>query len=89
MIATGRVALTLLIASLKGEQPINIQSVVTGKDDASIIAEAERGEDSAKQAYEDALQAPLFTQTLALVREQSMKVHDAHDRVRALDKVAR
>jgi uncharacterized protein (TIGR02284 family) len=67
---------------------INIKSVVTGKDDAAIIAEAERGEDSAKNAYEDALRAPLFTQTLALVREQSMKVHDAHDRVRALDKVA-
>jgi uncharacterized protein (TIGR02284 family) len=67
---------------------MNIKSIVTGKDDAAIIAEAERGEDSAKKAYEEALRAPLFTQTLALVREQSMKVHDAHDRVRALDKVA-
>jgi uncharacterized protein (TIGR02284 family) len=65
---------------------INITSVVSGKDDGSIIAEAERGEDAAKRAYEDALRAPLAAQTLALVREQSMKIHDAHDRVRSLEK---
>jgi uncharacterized protein (TIGR02284 family) len=67
---------------------INIKSVVTGKDDASIIAEAERGEDSAKKMYEQALTEPLLPQTLALVREQSMKIHDAHDRVRALEKAS-
>lgn len=66
---------------------IDIKSVVTGKDDNAIIAEAERGEDSAKKMYEEALTSPLFTQTLALVREQSMKVHDAHDRVRSLERV--
>jgi len=65
---------------------ISIKSVVTGKDDAAIMAEAERGEDSAKKMYEEALKEPLPLQTLALVREQSMKVHDAHDRVRALEK---
>jgi uncharacterized protein (TIGR02284 family) len=65
---------------------INIKSVVTGRDDGSIIAEAERGEDSAKKMYEEALREPLAPQTLALVREQSMKVHDAHDRVRALER---
>jgi uncharacterized protein (TIGR02284 family) len=62
--------------------------VVTGKNDASIIAEAERGEDSAKKMYEDALLEALPTQTLALVREQSMKIHDAHDRVRAIERTA-
>lgn len=65
---------------------INIKSVVTGKDEGSIIAEAERGEDSAKAAYEKALAEALPPQTLALVREQSMKIHDAHDRVRALER---
>jgi uncharacterized protein (TIGR02284 family) len=65
---------------------INITSIVSGKDDGSIIAEAERGEDAAKRAYEEALRAPLAAQTLALVREQSMKIHDAHDRVRSLEK---
>jgi uncharacterized protein (TIGR02284 family) len=65
---------------------MNIKSAVSGNDDQSIIAEAERGEDSAKKMYEQALDQPLPPQTLALVREQSMKVHDAHDRVRALEK---
>jgi uncharacterized protein (TIGR02284 family) len=65
---------------------INIKATVTGADENAVIAEAERGEDSAKKMYEEALQHPLFTQTLALVREQSMKVHDAHDRVRGLEK---
>ena len=65
---------------------INIKSVVTGKDDGSIIAEAERGEDAAKADYDEALHAPLSAQTLALVREQSMKIHDAHDRVRSLER---
>jgi len=65
---------------------INIKSVVTGKDDGSIIAEAERGEDSAKKMYEEALREPLPLQTLALVREQSIKVYDTHDRVRSLEK---
>ena len=58
----------------------------TTKEDNAFIGEAERGEDAAKKMYEEALQQPLFTQTLALVREQSMKVHDAHDRVRSLEK---
>jgi uncharacterized protein (TIGR02284 family) len=64
---------------------INIKSAVTGKDEASIIAEAERGEDSAKQMYEEALKEPLPASTLAILREQSAKVHAAHDRVRALE----
>ena len=65
---------------------MNIKSVVTGKDDAAIIAEAERGEDSAKGVYEEAMKGPLPVQTLALLREQSSKVHSAHDRVRSLER---
>lgn len=65
---------------------INIKSVVTGKDDGSIVAEAERGEDSAKRMYEAAFKEALPVQTAALVREQSLKVHHTHDRVRSLEK---
>ena len=64
---------------------INIKSVVTGKDDGSIIAEAERGEDSAKKPTKKRCARRSAAQTLALVREQSMKIHDAHDRVRSLE----
>ena len=65
---------------------INIKSVVTGRDDGSIIAEAERGEDAAKKAYDEALKAGLLGTTLALVQQQAARVHAAHDRVRALEK---
>ena len=65
---------------------INIKSVVTGKDDASIIAEAERGEDAAKRAYDDALRAELPGTALTLVQQQRARVQATHDRVRALEK---
>ena len=65
---------------------INIKSVVTGKDDASIIAEAERGEDAAKKAYDDALRAELSGTAQTLVQQQRAHVHGTHDHVRALEK---
>lgn len=66
---------------------INIKSAVTGKDDSSIIAEAERGEDVAKEAYENALKEQLPDMTRALVQRQSTLVRAAHDRVRALEQI--
>jgi uncharacterized protein (TIGR02284 family) len=65
---------------------MNIKSVVTGKNDASIIAEAERGEDVAKKAFEAALREPFPATTQSLVRQLSARVHEAHDRVRSLEK---
>ena len=64
---------------------LDIKSVVTGKDDHAIIAEAERGEDVAKAAYENALkEASLDTSTGSIVQQQSTKVRAAHDAVRDL-----
>jgi uncharacterized protein (TIGR02284 family) len=65
---------------------INIKSAVTGKDDSSIIAEAERGEDVAKSAYEAAMKEPLPLQTQTLVQRQAGQVREAHDRVRAMER---
>jgi uncharacterized protein (TIGR02284 family) len=64
---------------------MNIKSAVTG-DDLSIIAEAERGEDIAVKAYEEALGSGLPPTTLAVVRQQATRVRAAHDRVRDLEK---
>jgi uncharacterized protein (TIGR02284 family) len=64
---------------------INIKSLVTGKDEGAIIAECERGEDSALRNYEEALRQPLDPQTMDLVRQQHLRVKEAHDRVRALE----
>ncbi len=67
---------------------INIKSVVTGKDDKQIIAEAERGEDVAKAAYESALKESLPGQVKALVERQATAVRATHDHVRSLEKTA-
>jgi uncharacterized protein (TIGR02284 family) len=65
---------------------INIKSVVTGKSDASIVAEAERGEDIAKKAFEDAGKAGLPASASAVVHQQAVRVREAHDRVRAMER---
>ncbi len=61
---------------------LDIKSVITGKDDHAIAAEAERGEDVAKSAYENALKEALPGSALTLVQQQAAKVRQAHDNVR-------
>ena len=61
---------------------IDIKSVVTGKSDHAILAEAERGEDVAKAAYEQALKETLPAAAAAVVRQQSEVVRQTHDYVR-------
>lgn len=71
---------------------LDIKSAVTGKDDHAILAEAERGEDAAKSAYEGALKEALSGSAQLLVQQQAMKVRQAHDDVRSLrdrEKVAK
>ena len=63
---------------------LDIKSVVTGKDDHAILAEAERGEDVAKSTYESALNEPLPASAETLVQQQAVKVRQAHDDVRSL-----
>lgn len=63
---------------------VNIKSTVTGKDDHAIVAEAERGEDVAKAAYEDALKQTLPASAQTLVQQQATQVRQAHDHVRDL-----
>jgi len=63
---------------------LDIKSAVTGKNDHAIISEAERGEDVAKAAYENALKETLDASTRTIVQQQSTKVRQAHDNVRDL-----
>ncbi|MDQ3712428.1 MAG: PA2169 family four-helix-bundle protein [Acidobacteriota bacterium] len=63
---------------------INIKSYVTGKDEAGVLNEAERGEDIAKKAYKDALAENLPANVMTVVQAQSTEVMTAHDRVRDL-----
>ena len=63
---------------------IDIKSAILGKDDHGIIAEAERGEDVAKAAYESALKASLPGTAATIVQQQAGQVRQAHDAVRDL-----
>lgn len=63
---------------------INIKSAVTGKDELAVLNECERGEDSAKNTYKDALEDPLPNYIADVVRNQYESVKMAHDRVKAL-----
>jgi uncharacterized protein (TIGR02284 family) len=65
---------------------MNIKSLVTGGDESAIIAEAERGEDAAKAAFQGALKDPLPAGARELIEQQAAIVKVAHDEVRALEK---
>ena len=63
---------------------INIKSAITGKDDAAILNEAERGEDVAVNAYKKALEENLPANVQTVVQQQSTEVKAGHDKVRGL-----
>jgi uncharacterized protein (TIGR02284 family) len=63
---------------------LDIKSAVTGKDDHAILVEAERGEDAAKSAFEEALREALPASSQTLVQQQAAQVRRAHDEVRSL-----
>lgn len=63
---------------------INIKSAVTSGDEHAILAECERGEDSAVKQYEDALDNGLTSPVRDTVSNQYTEVLAAHDRIKAL-----
>lgn len=63
---------------------INIKSAVTGQDTQAILNEAERGEDAAKNAYQEALEEELPANVRSIVEKQAAAVQQAHDRVKSL-----
>jgi uncharacterized protein (TIGR02284 family) len=67
---------------------INIKAAVTGEDEAAVIAECERGEDSAVRNYQEAINAGLPEDIRAIVERQYMEVKEAHDRIRALERAS-
>lgn len=63
---------------------IDVKGTFTGKDETAALSECERGEDSAKAAYRDALQENLPDFVTSTVQDQYNAVLTAHDRVKAL-----
>jgi uncharacterized protein (TIGR02284 family) len=63
---------------------MSLKSSVTS-DPHAIIAECERGEDSAVRQYQEALEEDLPSEIRVMVERQYRQVQAAHDRVRALE----
>lgn len=63
---------------------INLKAAVTGGDDHAILAECERGEDSAVEEYKKALADDLSPSIQEIVSRQFTEIKAAHDRVRNL-----
>ena len=63
---------------------INIKSAVSSRDDHAILAECERGEDSAVAEYKRAMEANLPSPLADIVSRQYTDIKAAHDHVRSL-----
>ena len=63
---------------------INLKSALTRGDDHAILAECERGEDSAVEQYKKALDNGLSAPVQQIVSRQYTQVKQAHDRVKSL-----
>ena len=63
---------------------INLKSTLTSGDDHAILAECERGEDSAVKEYKEAMEDGLPTPVIDVVSRQYSEVKSAHDRIKQL-----
>ena len=68
---------------------INLKSAVTSGDDKAILSECERGEDSAINEYEEAMQDGLTGTAREVVARQFTEIKSAHDRVKHLRDLAK
>ena len=66
---------------------MNLTSAVGG-DESGIVSECERGEDSAKSNYENALREFLPADVQALVQRQFAAIKEGHDRMRSMEVAA-
>lgn len=64
---------------------IDVKSLFGGSDRASILSEAERGEDAIKKAYQDALNSnELVLGAHEVLTSQAHGIKAAHDKIKAL-----
>jgi uncharacterized protein (TIGR02284 family) len=68
---------------------INLKSAITGGDEHAILAECERGEDSAVEEYKKALDDGLSSAARELVSLQFPEIKAAHDRIKSLRDAAK
>ena len=63
---------------------INLKSALSGGNDHAILAECERGEDSAVDEYQKALSDGLSAPVREIVARQYTEIKATHDRIRDL-----
>jgi uncharacterized protein (TIGR02284 family) len=68
---------------------INIKSAVTSGDDHAILAECERGEDSAVNEYQEAMDEDISAPIRSIIERQYREVKSAHDRIKMLRDTAK
>ena len=68
---------------------INLKSAITTQDDHAILAECERGEDSAVAEYKKAMEADVSGPVRDVISRQYTDVKAAHDKVRNLRDAAK
>jgi uncharacterized protein (TIGR02284 family) len=69
---------------------INLKSAITSQDDHAILAECERGEDSAVAEYKKAMEEEELSSNIReTISRQYTDVKSAHDRIRALRDAAK
>jgi len=69
---------------------IDVKSLFGGSDRASILSEAERGEDAIKKAYQEALTSgELLPDVTKIVSSQAQDINSAHDKIKALRDIAK
>jgi uncharacterized protein (TIGR02284 family) len=69
---------------------INLKSAITSQDDHAILAECERGEDSAVAEYKKAMEADKLSVTIRdTIARQYADVKQSHDHIKALRDAAK
>jgi uncharacterized protein (TIGR02284 family) len=63
---------------------INIKSAITSGNDHAILAECERGEDSAVSEYQEAMEEEITSPARDVIARQYREVKQAHDRIKSL-----
>jgi uncharacterized protein (TIGR02284 family) len=68
---------------------MDLKSAITSGDEHAILAECERGEDSAAKEYNDAMAIELGPPLREIISRQYREVKSAHDRIRNLRDTAK
>jgi uncharacterized protein (TIGR02284 family) len=65
---------------------LDIKAGLIGRDEATIIAECERGEDIAVRIYREDLESDLPSDIRMIIERQLLEVNEAHDHIRSLER---